>query len=255
MQRAAHRDRPAASAGADEEAAATPGDAFWRGLREFPLVPGIILLSAVMGFGALARDLGVELGPVVFSTAAIFALPAQVTLLTEQAQGASVLATAIAVALTSTRLLPMAVVLSPYLRGSRLPHWMLIPAIHFCAVTLWVTGVRRLPEIAPADRLPYYLGFAVPLYVLSLVTTTLGYVLAGEVPALIAATLFFLTPIYFILSMLQSAAKSTTDKFAMLLGVLIGPPIAVWAPGFDLLLAGLIGGGGAYAIGRTRGWT
>ena len=53
----------------------SPRAAFLRGLREFPIIPGAILLSAVMGFGALARDMGLDLGVAVFSTAAIFALP------------------------------------------------------------------------------------------------------------------------------------------------------------------------------------
>ncbi|MFO1169658.1 MAG: AzlC family ABC transporter permease [Hyphomicrobiaceae bacterium] len=226
--------------------------AFVRGLREFPIVPGTILLSAVMGFGALARDLGLDLGVAVFSTAAIFALPGQVTLFTEQAHGATLFATALAVLLTATRLLPMAVVLAPYLRGSRLPKPLLVVAIHFCAVTLWVTGMRRLPEIAPEDRLPYFLGSAVPLFSLSLVTTALGFLIAGEVPALIAASLFFLTPIYFILSMIQSAQRSPADKLAIVLGVLLGPIFATLTPGFDLLLAGVVGGAGAYALARRR---
>jgi predicted branched-subunit amino acid permease len=228
----------------------SPRAAFLRGLREFPVIPGVILLSAVMGFGALARDLGLDLGVAVFATAAIFALPGQVALLTEQAQGATLLATSLAVLLTATRLLPMSVVLAPYLRGSRLPKALLVVAIHFCAVTLWVTGMRRLPEIAPEDRLPYFLGSALPLFVMSLVTTALGFLIAGQVPALIAAALFFLTPIYFILSMIQSARASPADKLAIVLGVLLGPVFALLTPGFDLLLAGGIGGIGAYLIAR-----
>jgi predicted branched-subunit amino acid permease len=242
--------------GAGEAVAArTPRAAFLRGVREFPVVPGVILLSAVMGFGALARDTGVGLGVAVFSTAAIFALPGQVVLLTEQAQGATLLASALAVMLTATRLLPMSVVLAPYLRGSRLPGWVLVPAVHFCAVTLWVTGMRRLPEIAPADRLPYYLGSAVPLYLLALAMTALGYLIAGEVSPLIAAALFFLTPIYFVLSMLQSASRSPTDKLAIVLGLLLGPLFAAWTPGIDLMLAGVIGGTAAFAICRRRHWS
>lgn len=236
--------------GREAVAGGTARAAFVRGIREFPVVPGVILLSAVMGFGALARDTGTDLGVAVFSTATIFALPGQVVLLNEQAQGATVLASALAVMLTATRLLPMSVVLAPYLRGSRLPAWVLVVAIHFCAVTLWVTGMRRLPEIAPAERLPYYLGSAIPLYVLALATTTLGYLIAGEVSPLIAAALFFLTPIYFVLSMIQSAARSLTDKLAIVLGLLLGPLFAIWTPGFDLLLAGVIGGGAAFAVGR-----
>lgn len=237
-------------AGVDAVPGGSPRAAFLRGLREFPVVPGVILLSAVMGFGALARDMGLDLGVAVFSTAAIFALPGQVALITEQAHGATLLACALAVLLTATRLLPMSVVLAPYLRGSSLPRPFLVIAIHFCAVTLWVTGMRRLPEIPPRDRLPYFLGSAVPLYVMAIGTTALGYLIAGQVPALIAAALFFLTPIYFVLSMIQSAQRSLTDKLAIVLGVLLGPVSAVAAPGFDLLLAGAIGGIGAYLVAR-----
>lgn len=226
--------------------------AFLRGLREFPVVPGGILLFAVMGFGALSRDMGIDLGVAVFSTAAIFALPGQVALLTEQAHGASLIACALAVLLTATRLLPMSVVLAPYLRGSSLPRWVLVLAIHFCAVTLWVTGMRRLPDIAPSERLPYFLGSAIPLYVLALGMTVLGYLIAGEVPVLIAAALFFLTPIYFVLSMIQSAERSPADKLAILFGLLLGPAFALATPGFDLLLAGVIGGTAAYVASRWR---
>lgn len=228
----------------------SPRAAFLRGLREFPIVPGVILLSAVMGFGALARDLGVDLGVAVLSTAAIFALPGQVALLTEQAHGATLVASALAVMLTATRLMPMAVVLAPYLRGSRLPKPLIVVAIHFCAVTLWVMGMRRLPQIAPEDRLPYFLGSALPLFSLSLVTTALGFLISGEVPALIAAALFFLTPIYFILSMIQSAQRSLTDKLAIVFGVLLGPVFATLTPGVDLLFAGAAGGTGAYLLAR-----
>lgn len=240
-------------AGVDAVPSGSPRAAFLRGLREFPVVPGVILLSAVMGFGALARDMGLDLGVAMFSTAAIFALPGQVTLITEQAHGATLVASALAVLLTATRLLPMSVVLAPYLRGSRLPRPLIVLAIHFCAVTLWVTGMRRLPEIAPEDRLPYFLGSALPLYGLSLVTTALGFLIAGEVPALIAAALFFLTPIYFILSMIQSAQRSPADKLAIVLGVVLGPLFALLAPGFDLLLAGVVGGVGAYLVVRRWG--
>jgi predicted branched-subunit amino acid permease len=142
--------------------------------------------------------------------------------------------------------------LAPYLRGSSLPRWVIIVAIHFCAVTLWVTGMRRLPDIAPAERLPYFLGSAIPLYTLAMGMTVLGYLIAGEVPALIAAALFFLTPIYFVLSMIQSAERSLTDRLAIVLGLLLGPLFALAAPGFELLLAGLIGGAAAYAAGRWR---
>lgn len=228
-----------------------PGRAYLRGVCSAPLTPGIILFFAMIGFGALARDSGFSAGQAIFSTIAIFQLPGQVALVDQVARGATLAAAGFAVLLTAIRLLPMTVVLMPYLRGSGLPRWMEYAASHFVAITGWVEALRRLPPLPQRVRLPFFLGFVSVLCTGTVVATVLGYYLAGEVPPTVSAALLFLTPIYFVLSLI-AAAVSLSDRLAIVFGAALGPLFFLAAPGLDLLGTGLVGGTLAYLLGRRR---
>ena len=237
----------------DWAAGASQATSFRHGLASAFSVPGLILLATSAGFGALARDGGVSLLNTVFMMAAFFALPAQVVLTDQIARGASLAAGALAVTLTGIRLLPMTVALTPYLRGRHATRWHYLLAVHFIAVTAWLEGWRRLPSL-PADlRMAHFLGIGTGLLSATLVGSALGYELAGTVPKLVAAALLFLTPIYFLLSLIAASA-GRTDRLAIACGVALGPPFYLLAPGLDLLATGLVGGSLAYWMGR-RGRT
>ncbi len=205
----------------------------------------------MIGFGALARDAGFSVGQAVFMTVGIFQLPGQVALVDQVARGATLVTVAFAVLLTAIRLLPMTVVLMPYLRGSGLPRGLEYAASHFVAITAWVEGIRRLPPLPQHVRLPFFLGFASLLCSGTVIATVAGYHLAGQLPPALGAALLFLTPIYFVLSLI-AAATSLADRLAILFGVVLGPALFLLAPGLDLLATGLIGGTLAYALGRWR---
>ncbi|MEL6289915.1 MAG: AzlC family ABC transporter permease, partial [Pseudomonadota bacterium] len=160
-------------------------------------------------------------------------------------------AVALAVLLTAIRLLPMTVVLMPYLRGSPWPRGVDYLAAHFVAITAWVEALRRLPPLPPEMRLPYFCGFGAVLVGATLVATALGYHMAAILPPTLSAALLFLTPIYFILSLILAAANEV-DRWAILLGALIGPGAFLLLPGLDLLITGLVGGSVAFVIGRRR---
>ena len=66
-----------------------------------------VVFATFVGFGALARDVGLDLLQVVFVSATVFALPGQVVLVDQIGQGAALAATAFAVTLTAVRLLPL----------------------------------------------------------------------------------------------------------------------------------------------------
>ena len=230
---------------------ATAGRAFRRGALAAPSTPAIVLFFTFIGFGVLARETGLSLSEALFMTGIVFALPGQVVLLDELARGATVGAAAFAVMLTAVRLIPMTASIMPYLRGSRLPRWLTIVAAHFIAVTAWVENMRRLPSLPAELRLPFFLGFVSVLSLSTMLATMAGFLLAGAVSKLFAAGFLFLTPIYFILSLLGSA-RVLSDRMAVLFGMLLGPVIFLLVPEFDLLLTGLIGGTLAYGIGRWR---
>ncbi len=230
----------------------TPTVAFWRGMAVVLATPGVILFASAAGFGALARDAGFSVANSVYMMGIFFALPAQVVLLDQIARGASLAAGALAVSLTGLRLLPMSVVIMPLLKGPRSSRWRYLIVAHFVAVTAWMEGWRRLPNVPPSLRMNHFIGIGLGLLLATLAGTYAGFEIAGTVPTVIAAALLFLTPIYFLLSLIATAS-GRSDLMAIAFGGMLGPPLYLMTPGFDLLLAGVIGGSIAHTIAKQRG--
>lgn len=225
--------------------------AFVRGAIEVPSTPAFVLLMTFVGFGALAREAGLDLPQAVFTSMTIFALPGQVVLVDQIAQGATLLSAGFAVALTAVRLLPLTVSLMPHLRLSGRPLLLQAVAAHFVAITVWLESLKRLPNIPERLRLTYYLGFGTALFSVCATGSAVGHALAAEVPGWLAAGLLFLTPCYFFLSLI-AAAQSRGDFAALGLGAVVGPVLFVLLPGFDLVLTGVICGTLAYGWDRWR---
>lgn len=214
-------------------------------------VPAAVLCASSMGYGALARDSGLDLGLTLFINATFFALPAQVVLVDQIARGAALSGAAFAVALTAIRLLPMTVSLMPLIRnGDRLPRFGFF-AVHFIAISVWVDGVLRLPLLPPQKRFTYFLGMGLGMMVATLTGSTTGYLLASSVPPVVSAALLFMSPAFFWLSQVGTA-RVTADWIAIGIGCVIGPMLFQLVPGLDLLLAGLIGGTIAFVVGKQR---
>jgi hypothetical protein len=76
-----------------------------------------------------------------------------------------------------------------------------------------------------------------------------GHHISTVVPQMIAGALLFLTPIYFLLSLLGSMPLAS-DRLAIIFGLALGAPVYLLAPGIDLLLTGLVGGTLAYGLAR-----
>ncbi|MFK5065577.1 AzlC family ABC transporter permease, partial [Klebsiella pneumoniae] len=85
------------------------------GVRVGSGFPAIVLFATALGFGVLARDAGFGLTQSLFMSGAIFAMPNQVMLVDQLTRNETLAITALAVALTAMRLLPMTVTLSPLL--------------------------------------------------------------------------------------------------------------------------------------------
>lgn len=204
-----------------------------------------------IGFGALARDVGLSLFDAIFVSATVFALPGQVVLADQISQGTLMAGAFFAVTLTAIRLLPLTASLLPHMRDGITPRWCEYPIAHIIAVTTWIESMRRLPPLPVELRVPYYAGFGSALFCANMLATAFGYSIAGAVPSSVAAALIFLTPIYFFLSLI-SAGRDVSDAIALPLGFAMGPLIFLVAPGLDLVLAGLVGGTIAYGVLRWR---
>lgn len=223
---------------------------YLRGTRAAFSIPGLILSSAFVGFAGLAKAAGLTLWQSVFMVGVIWALPAKVVLIGAILSGASLPAAAFAVALSSIRLMPMVVTLVPEMRSERTPRWVLYSLSHFVAVTSWVLAMEQLRNVPRAMRTSYYAGLGGTLVFANMILVGVVYVLADALPPIVMAALLLLTPIYFLTSLWGSARESAAHV-AMVLGMAGGPLVHLFAPEFDLLIAGLAGGTLAFLWHKT----
>lgn len=230
---------------------------FFRGVAAAASVPALILVSAFVGFAGLAREAGITLAQAVFMTGVVWALPAKVVLIGAIMTGSSLPAAAFAVALSSVRLTPMVVALMPELRGPRGRPWVLYLLSHFVAVTSWVLAMERVRGVPRQMRTAWYGGLGGTLVLVNMIVVAVVYAVAGSLSPSLSAALLMLTPIYFLTS-LWGSAREAAGNHSMILGLGLGPVFHLLMPGFDLLAAGLIGGGAAFLLhraGKGRGKT
>jgi len=227
--------------------------AAWAGARRAVGVPALVLGASFIGFGALVQQVGLSLWHALFSTATGWALPGQVALVELYSVGASLAVIAAAVALTNARLLPMAVTLMPVIRAPGIPRWQYYLVANWVAVTAWVAAMRDCPAMPAEQLLPYFAGMSCTLWAVTLVTTAIGFALAGRVPAIVTLGLVFINPIYFML-VVAADVRTRTRVLAALFGAACGPALYLLTPGWSLLLTGLIAGSLAFVTGRARIW-
>jgi predicted branched-subunit amino acid permease len=219
-----------------------------QGVGEVFSLPALLMLGSVFGFGVLCRETGLTLGQALFATAAMYALPSQVVLVGAIAGGASLPAAALGVALSAVRFVPLVASWVPMVGGRAASRRRLLPLSHFVAVTAWVIAALRLPKLPIEARLPYFAGLGMTLTAAATLITGVSYALAEAMPPVVAGLLFFVTPIYFVTA-LTNSARHVAEKSALALGLLLGPLFRAADLPLDLVWAGLVGGTLAYGGG------
>ncbi len=222
-------------------------EAFWCGIRDALGAPVLVLFAGMVGFGAMGRTHGFDAWMTGLTSLLMFALPGQVVMLEMFISGSSLLAIGFAVTLTSTRFVTMVVTLFPQLhRRDRNP--LLYLWVHMLAMTAWAVSMREFPRMRPQHRLNYFIGLALPCWLISPLGTVLGYFVAGWVPTPVTLALVFINPLFFLLTFTD--VKPWGNRLAIGLGCLLGPLFFMWDADSSLLLTGLVGGTVAYLIDR-----
>lgn len=220
---------------------ATPAHAYRAGLRQSAGLPAVVLAATFIGIGSVCADAGLPLLWVVLATVLIWAGPAILILAGGLGAGASWVALAIAITLSSVRLLPMVVSIVPYLRAGGARTGRLLVMSHVVAISMWVEGIRILPGLPPRTRGPFYMGLATGLILVASVMSVIGYLIAGIIHPVLGAGLLFLTPIFFLVSLL-STARDGPDHLPVIAGfggLLVAAP---FGDGLELFWAGVGGG-------------
>lgn len=227
------------------------GSRYWalRGVRGIFSAPALILMMSMTGFAALARDAGLTWEQATFMTATIWALPAKIIVVGAVTAGTSLPAAALAVALSSVRLMPMVVALVPEMRAPGTRTRTLYFLSHFVAITAWVFAMERFSSVPRVHRATFFAAFAITLTAINTLLVAFTFNLMGQLPALATGALAFLTPAYFFMSLFGSA-RDTAGRIGLFIGMALIPPANWLAPQVDILVAGIVGGVLAYLIGR-----
>jgi predicted branched-subunit amino acid permease len=219
--------------------------AAWRSVLAY------VLIGTYVGIAALAHDFGFSLGWVAASTVLVWAGPAQVILISALGAGAMPVETALAVGLSSARLLPMVISLLPLIKTPQTRGRELVLPAHLTAISMWIESLRLLPTLPRATRIPFANGLGVGFMLAAQAGTVLGFYLAAALPPILTAGLLFLTPMSFLISTTRNC-RLASDWLALALGIVLGPVLAAWDVGLDLLWTGIVAGTVAYGVGRLR---
>jgi predicted branched-subunit amino acid permease len=234
------------------EAPPSAAAAFLAGLRaSFTSVFTLVLIGTYVGIAALAYDYGFGLAWVMASTVLVWAGPAQVIMISALGTGASLLEVGIAVGLSGVRFLPMVVSLLPLLRGPKTRTRDLLLPAHLTAASMWVEAFRLLPPLPREGRVAFCNGLGLGFMLSGHVGSVIGFYLAASLPVLLTAGLLFLTPMSFLVSTARNA-RTLVDRLALALGLVLGPLLAYYQIGLDLMWTGIVAGSVAYGVHRVR---
>ncbi len=223
--------------------------AFRQGVREASGVPAAVLIAGYLGFGALAAAQGIPLWVAVASTAAIWALPGQLIFVEMHTLAAPLVATVLAVMLSSARFLPMTLMLMPEMRDPRHRAWTYYVVAQLLSLSGWTMAVARFPDLPRRQRLAWFYGFTLVLMGASALSSAAGYLGADRLTSEARLGLVFMAPMYYLLILLGGVR----DRIAVLglaCGAIAGPLAYLATPAWSVLAGGLAGGTLAYLILR-----
>lgn len=219
---------------------------FIEGARQALSGPAWLVGLSLTSVGGLAHDVGQSALIAALSTVIVWAGPAQLIYFASIGAGVAPLAIVTAITLAGMRFVPMVVSILPIVRGPRTGLATQIAAAHFVAVTVWVETMRRAPGVPREMRLAFFFGLGLACVFLAAALTMVGYFAARTLPPLLAAMVLFVSPVYFIVSLMRGA-REAMDWIALGLGLTLAPVMAHWVGGgLDLLATGLVAGGAGY---------
>lgn len=219
----------------------------WRtALREFGGA-GVALSSSFVALGALLHDSGMQMWQSVFCTFIVFALPGQIVAAELFAREAAAAVVIFSVLLVNMRLMPMTIALLPLLRPKEKRGWRDFATAHLIAVTSWVSFIGARESIPAEMRYRYFVCTGGALWLCGIAATALGYAAGGALPPWLLAGLLFLNPVYFLCTMLRALTKRA-DIVALVFGMLLLPPMHLYAGEWDIVICGVVGGGAAFLL-------
>ncbi len=223
--------------------------AFRRGFRVGAGMPTVMVTSAMLGFGSLARDSGLSLDVSLALSIGIWGLPGQVAMAELWAMGAPWLAIVLTSSMGNMRFMPMALVTVPWFRGDGRPGWTRYLAAQVMSINIWTVFMRHGPAMPPVERFPFFMGVGTVCLIGGAIGTAAGFVLAGTMPPAVTIALVFMNPAYFLF--VFSSVRQRNTIIAVILGAFTGPLLHQITPDWSVPLTGLLAGTAAFLLDRA----
>jgi len=131
------------------------------------------------------------------------------------------------------------------IRQKNRPRWHYYFLAHFIAVTSWVYMLSNYNRITKENRFNFFLGLGSTLWILSTISTVIGFFSAEIISKEIFVAVIFLNPIYF-MCMIVSVLNKPHIVLTVFLSAILAPILFLLTPDWSVLFAGIIGGSISY---------
>jgi len=222
---------------------------FVLGWRDSFGVPSLGICSALIGYGAMAREAQFDMSLMLASVLTIWAMPVLMGFVELVSAGSSPLLVFVTLMAIAFRNMPMSVSAIPMIRNGPGFRWSHILMAQLLSPTSWVQITIVGRTLRPQDRMPYYTAFSLMLLMSSLFGAWAGFTFIDALPAVLGLSLLLLTPLY--VTMTMATSPKLSSRLALVLGC-IGVPIAMqWDSELGLVLGGLIFGTAGFLLSRV----
>ncbi len=202
--------------------AATTKSAFWRGFRDgLPFVLGATPFGLL--FGVLGTEAGLNLVEVMSMSVLVIAGASQFTALSQMQENAPVIMVLLAALAVNMRMAMYSASLAPHLGAA--PFWQRAIAAYILVDNAYAVSAaeyEKRPDQPVDEKMSFYIGCAIPVWVFWYFSTLAGALLGQTVPPEFA--LDFAVPIAFlaiVAPMLRTLAHVAAALTSLVLGLLL----------------------------------
>lgn len=218
------------------------------GIRQAAGVPALGLFAALLGYGAMAKSIGLGFGVMWAAVAFVWSMPAIMTFSELAMTDTGLLVMFGAVLFSNLRNIPMVVTALPLVRTERRLGWNDLAFAQLLSPTVWVHVLVQASAMPAAARRPFFTAFAGTVLVSAMAGAVAGYFGVGDMPAPLATALLLLTPLYLLLIMVS--VRRISGYLALALGGLAVPVLMEWSVEWGLAIGGIGAGTLGFALGR-----
>lgn len=207
---------------------------FWRGFRDgLPFVLGAAPFGMV--FGIVATEAGLNILEVMSMCILVIAGAAQFAALAQMQDAAPVILVVAAALIVNMRMAMYSASIAPHLRDA--PFWHRAAAAYILVDISYAVGMaefERRPKLNTAQKMAYYFGCAIPVWIAWYASSFAGAVLGQSIPPEFA--LDFAVPIAFI-AVVAPMLKTLAHVGAALTSIMVALALAFLPYSLGLFIA------------------